>query len=145
MEELSSELKKVLADTFAFALKAQNFHWNVEGQNFLQFHKFFGKLYEDSYEAADAIAEHIRTLNAYAPGSFSRFKDLTSIQDEINVPSAMSMVIKLTDDNAKVISILTSAMKIADKIDKANISDFLQSRIDIHEKHGWMLRAISKA
>ena len=145
MNELSEELKKALADTFAFALKSQNFHWNVEGPNFVQLHGFFGDLYEDAFGAVDAIAEHIRTLNAYAPGSFSRFKDLTSIQDEVNVPSAMSMVVKLTDDNAKVISTLTSAMKIADKNGKANISNFLQDRIDTHEKHGWMLRATSKA
>ena len=145
MDELSTELKKVLADTFAFYLKAHNFHWNVEGPNFVQLHDFFGDLYTDAFGAVDLIAEHIRTLNSYAPGSFSRFKDLTSIQDEVNIPGAMSMVVKLNDDNNKVISILTSAMKIADKTGKANISNFLQDRIDTHEKHGWMLRAISKA
>ena len=144
MNELTEALKKALADTFAFYLKAHNFHWNVEGANFSEYHAFFDTLYNDAWGAVDSIAEHIRTLDSYAPGSFSRFSELSRIKDEVNIPSAMSMMTKLESDNRIVIETLTTAMKAADKAGKANISNFLQDRIDAHEKHGWMLRAISK-
>lgn len=144
MNELTEALKKALADTFAFYLKAHNFHWNVEGPNFAEYHAFFEGIYSDAWGAVDSIAEHIRTLDAYAPGSFSRYSDLSRIKDEVNIPSAASMVSKLEADNKIVIEGLTTAMKEADKVGKIGISNFLQDRIDIHEKHGWMLRAISK-
>jgi len=144
MNELSEALKKALADTFAFYLKAHNFHWNVEGPSFAEHHAFFEGIYTDAWGAVDAIAEHIRTLDAYAPGSFSRFTDLSRIKDEVNIPSAASMLTKLESDNRIVIETLTTAMKAADKVGKANISNFLQDRIDAHEKNGWMLRAFSK-
>jgi starvation-inducible DNA-binding protein len=144
MNELSEALKKALADTFAFYLKAHNFHWNVEGPNFNDYHAFFGVLYNDAWGAVDLIAEHIRTLDSYVPGSFSRYADLARVKDEVNIPSAASMMTKLEADNRIVIESLTTAMKAAEKIGKVGISNFLQDRIDAHEKHGWMLRAISK-
>lgn len=144
MNELSEALKKALADTFAFYLKAHNFHWNVEGPNFNDYHAFFGVLYNDAWGAVDLIAEHIRTLDSYVPGSFSRYADLARVKDEVNIPSAASMMTKLEADNRIVIESLTTAMKAAEKLGKVGISNFLQDRIDAHEKHGWMLRAISK-
>lgn len=143
--ELAEQLKKALADTFAFYLKAHNYHWNVEGPNFPQYHSLLDGIYNDAWGAVDAIAEHLRTLDSYAPGSLSRFAALTTIEDELNIPNAATMIKKIEADNQKVINTLTDAMKAADTAGKANISNFLQDRIDSHEKHGWMLRSIIKA
>lgn len=142
--KLEEELKVVLADTFAFYLKAHNFHWNVEGSNFSEYHSFFDALYNDAWGAVDAIAEHIRTLDSYVPGSFSRFKQLSTIEDETKIPTAINMLKKIEADNKKVIASLTSAYEAAEKEKKIGISNFLQDRVDIHEKHGWMLRAFIK-
>lgn len=145
MEELHEKMKEVLADSFAFYLKAHYFHWNVEGPNFVQYHDFFGELYNEVWSAVDSIAEHIRAINAYAPGSFTRYMTLTSIEDEVNIPSPMSMITKLLDDNNKVISCLRAAYTEAEKAGELGLANFLQDRMDIHAKHGWMLRALSKA
>ena len=77
MDELIEQMKVTLASTFSFYLKAHNFHWNVEGANFPQFHSFFEGIYTDAWGAVDVIAEHLRTLDAYAPGSLSRFGELS--------------------------------------------------------------------
>lgn len=142
---LVDDLKNALADTFAYYLKAHNYHWNIESPHFSSYHSLLDDIYNDAWGAVDAIAEHIRTLDAYAPGSFSRFAALTSIEDEVNIPDAISMLRKIEADNRKVIASLTTAMKSADEAGKANISNFLQDRIDSHEKFGWMLRATVKA
>jgi starvation-inducible DNA-binding protein len=145
MDELIEQMKVSLASTFAFYLKAHNFHWNVEGSNFPQYHKFFNKIYNDAFEAVDGLAEHLRTLGSYAPGSFARYSELSIVKDEVNIPSAMSMISKLIDDNQAMIDQLTKTQALAEKSKKMGLANYLQDRIDAHEKHGWMLRSTAKA
>lgn len=141
---LADDMKVALADTFAFYLKTHNYHWNVEGPNFSEYHSFLNGLYDEVWAAVDAIAEHIRTLDVYVPGSFSRFKELSTIEDETKIPNAATMMSRLEADNRKVIASLTTAQKSAEEAGKIGIANFFQDRIDIHEKHGWMLRSFSK-
>lgn len=145
MEELVEKMKVVLADSYAFVIKASNYHWNVEGPNFPQYHELFGNLYEEVDGSIDSTAEHIRALDAYSPGSLSRFKELATIEDELNVPEAREMIVRLLGDNTKIINTLTEAFKAAEAANEVGLSNYLQDRIDIHKKHGWMLRATSKA
>ena len=144
MDDLIEEMKVSLASTFAFYLKAHNFHWNVEGAGFPQYHSFFEGIYTDAWGAVDGIAEHLRTLEAYAPASLSRYTELSIVKDELNIPNAMNMMVKLRDDNAKIIVQLTKTQGEAEKNKKMGLANFLQDRIDAHEKHGWMLRSITK-
>lgn len=144
MSDLGNKLKVVLADSFVFYLKAHNYHWNVEGPSFSDYHAFFGELYAEVWGAVDLVAEHIRTLDEYAPGSFKRFSELSNIEDELNIPNAMIMFKRLEEDNEKILVSLKAAHKAAEAADKRGIVNFLEDRIDIHEKHGWMLRAHTK-
>lgn len=141
---LALQLKKALADTFAFYLKAQNFHWNIEGSNFPQYHSFLGNLYQEVYGSVDALAELIRTLDEYAPGSLTRFKELTSLEETDIIPDSRTMMSILSTDNSKVRLTLLLAYKTAEDMGEVGIANFLQDRIQAHEKHGWMLRAINK-
>lgn len=141
---LADDMKTALADTFAFYLKTHNYHWNVEGPNFSEYHAFLNGLYDEVWLAVDAIAEHIRTLDTYVPGSFGRFKELSSIEDELKIPNALTMMSRLEADNKKVIASLTKAQKAAEEAGKVGIANFFQDRIDTHEKHGWQLRAFTK-
>ena len=145
METLQEIMKKVLADTFALYLKAHNYHWNVEGSNFPQYHEFFGNLYEELHGAVDPIAEQIRALDTYAPGSMTRFMELTDIEDELAVPAGVEMARRLMTDNERVLATLNIAFKLADTMDKQGLADFIAGRIDIHSKHGWMLRTSAKS
>lgn len=145
MDELIEQMKVTLASTFAFYLKAHNFHWNVEGSNFPQYHSFLDGVYNEVWGAVDSIAEHLRTLDSYAPGSLSRFVELSLIKDEINIPSAIAMMTKLTVDNGTMIEQLNKTQALAEQNRKMGLANFLQDRIDAHEKHGWMLRSIIKA
>jgi starvation-inducible DNA-binding protein len=144
MEQLVESLKKVQATSFAFYLKAHNYHWNVEGHSFSEYHAFLGDLYAEVWGAVDAIAEHIRTLDAYVPGSFIRFQQLSSIEDEQSVPSGRAMMTRLLADNQRVLDDLMSAHAAAEAAGKRGIVNFLEDRIDAHDKHGWMLRSFTK-
>ena len=139
---LIQSLKEVLADTFAMYLKTHNFHWNVTGPDFPQYHSFLDGLYNELWLATDAIAEHIRAADGYAPGSFTRFKELSAIQDELNIPSASVMMAKLLADNAIVMATIKKAYDEAEAEGMIGLSNFLQDRMDIHAKHRWMLKSI---
>ena len=144
MEELVNKMKVVLASSFAFYLKAHNYHWNVEGVNFPQYHEFFGNLYEEVHSAVDKIAEEIRALDAYAPGSLKRFSELSTIMDETSVPSAVIMCQRLAKDNDSLLIDLELTYNEAERTKQLGLANFLQDRIDAHKKHGWMLRSIQK-
>ena len=145
MDDLIQEMKVSLASTFAFYLKAHGFHWNVEGPNFPQYHEFLGNIWEETFGAVDPLAEHLRALDAYAPASLARYTELSIVKDELNIPSAISMMTKLESDNASIIDQLTKTQGLAESNKKMGLANFLQDRIDAHEKHGWMLRSITKA
>ena len=141
MEQLLDKMKILLATNFAFYLKLHFFHWNVTGPNFPQYHKFFQKLYEELWEASDDIAEHIRALKGFAPGSFNRFNDMSLIKDQIDVVPAEQMISIALYDNDKVLQVLTDAYKLAEQNAELGLSNFLQDRIDKHKKIGWILRS----
>lgn len=144
METMIDLLKKTLADTFTLYLKAHSFHWNVEGPNFPQYHEFFGDLYEELHSAIDPIAEEIRALNSYAPGSMARFLEMTEIREQTIIPSAIAMATELLNDNEIVLEDLKVAFEVAEEFKLHGLSDFISGRIDIHNKHAWMLRSITK-
>lgn len=141
---LADLLKKSLADTFAFYLKTQYYHWNVEGADFYQYHELFGDIYEEVHGSVDMLAEQIRTLDEYAPGSLTRFKELTTIAEDTTIPSSTSMARNLMNENQKVLVSLIAAYEQAESDGKLGISNFLQDRIQAHRKHEWFLRASIK-
>ena len=142
---MGNALKVVLADSFTFMLKSWGFHWNVEGPDFAQYHAFLGDLYTEVQGAIDPIAEHIRTLDEYSPADFDRYKELSNIRTTTSIPEARSMLSTLLEDNEKLIKSISDGIKEAG-IDPAHkgIENFLQDRLDIHQKHGWMLRSLTK-
>ncbi len=144
MDELVQALKTVLANEYAFALKAQNFHWNVEGPDFKQYHGLFADIYEEVYGSVDTIAERVRTLGAYAPGSFSRFSQLSEIEDQVEIPTARSMIQKLVDDTVIVLDSIVRCYALAEQTGNHGLSNLMAERQDAHDKHLWMLTATLK-
>ena len=143
-ELLIEKMKAYHATNFAFYLKTHFFHWNVEGPNFPQYHKFFQKLYQDVFEAADNIAEHIRALESYAPGSFTRLSAMSMIADQIDPIPAPDMFLMLMGDNIKLMAMIAELDRMANDAGEVGLSNFLQARHEIHKKHQWMMRATSK-
>lgn len=141
---LADDLKTLLATEYAFVIKAQFFHWNVEGPDFAQYHKFFGKLYEEVYGAIDPTAEYIRILDEYTPGSFERFSELSQIQGQTKVPRARLMFTELLADNQTMIDLLNRCFESAANEKQEGIANFIAERIDAHGKHGWMLKSFLK-
>jgi starvation-inducible DNA-binding protein len=142
---LVDDLKVLLATQYAFVIKAQLFHWNVEGPDFAQMHKFFGKIYDEVYEnAIDSTAEYIRILDDYTPGSFERFQELSLIPGQTKIPRSRLMIQELLADSQTLIDHLNQCFSAADSENQQGIADFVAGRIDAMGKHRWMLRSFLK-
>jgi len=147
MEELINQMKITLADVYAFYIKAQNFHWNVEGSNFAEMHGFFEKIYEDVFGSADDIAEFIRTLNAYAPFGLYSLTQYATISDSDMVVGGTDvrlMVLELRASNTSVLESLQAVYRLAEMNNEIGLSNFIQDRIHAHRKHQWMLDSYLK-
>jgi starvation-inducible DNA-binding protein len=141
--ELIEKLKVITATAFSLYLKAHNYHWNVTGPNFGEYHEFFSDYYTAVHASIDLYAEHIRILDSFAPGSLKRFSELTLISDEVAVPSPKFMFIRLASDNMLFLEELRSVGNLADEQNERGLVATLETQIQYHEKMQWMLKAYS--
>jgi starvation-inducible DNA-binding protein len=139
--ELIDNMKTVLADTFTMYIKAHGYHWNVIGSDFPQLHEFFQDLYEELHGATDDIAEQIRQIDAFAPGTLQRMKELSGVAEDDKIPVAANMITNLITANEVLLTALMVAYKQADTDEEFGLANFLQDRMMAHKKHGWMLKA----
>ena len=144
MEQLIQQMKVILGTNFALYLKSHNFHWNIEGPNFNDYHTFLAALYTAVWGNTDLIAEKIRMLGSYAPGSMERFLELSDIEEATTVPDAMTMLRTLSSDNDRFIFHVRAGIAAADQANEPAISNFLQEILDQHQKHAWMLKSLTK-
>lgn len=144
MEELVQALKIVLANHYAYSLKAQNFHWNVEGPDFYQYHGLFESIYSEVYGSIDVIAERVRTIGAYTPGSFRRYSELSQVEDQVEIPNAPSMLQKLLADIQVIQSSIKICYDLAEQSGNHGLSNLMAERQDAFAKHAWMLTATLK-
>ena len=144
MEQLIEQLKVILGTNFALYLKSHGFHWNIEGANFPQYHDFLNGFYNEVWNQNDSIAEHIRQLDSYAPGSLERMLELADLEESQNIPIALAMMTELKRDNDRFIVHLRAGIVAAEQADEPAIGNFLQELLGAHQKKAWMLRSIIK-
>lgn len=141
---LSDNLKVLLASTQSFAIKTQNFHWNVEGSNFPQYHAFFDTLYGDVSDTIDKIAEYIRILGHYTPGSLTRYAELSIIQDQIKIPRAQLMFVESLQDCEKMSELVVAMFDEATNERQQGIANYMAELQDLYGKKAWFIRSILK-
>ena len=137
-------LKTAFASEYAFAIKSQNFHWNVEGASFPQLHSLFERIYNEVYDSIDTFAEQLRALQVYTPASLQKFSMLSAVKDENEVPDTHGMLSELLADSDKMAEIFRITFDMAEQNGDHGLSNFFADRQDAHNKHSWMLRSLLK-
>lgn len=141
-KKIADGLSRLLADTYTLYLKTHNYHWNVEGPMFQTLHTMFETQYTELALAVDLIAERIRALGHYAPGSYAQYAKLSSIKEETGVPTAQEMIKDLTKGNEAVSKTARELFPVVDKSSDEPTADLLTQRMQTHEKTAWMLRSL---
>jgi starvation-inducible DNA-binding protein len=135
-------LSSLLADTYTLYLKTHNYHWNVTGPMFTTLHLMFEQQYNELALAVDLVAERIRALGVYAPGSYSAFAELSSIEEAKEVLGAEDMIRDLVADNEAVARTARAIFLIVEAAHDEPTADLLTQRLQVHEKTAWMLRSL---
>ena len=141
-QAISDGLGRLLADSYTLYLKTHNYHWNVTGPLFSTLHTMFEEQYTELATAVDEIAERIRALGFPAPGSYRRFSELTSIQEENGVPDAREMIRQLVIGQETVVRTARAIFPAVEAVNDEPTADLLTQRMQIHEKNAWMLRSM---
>ena len=141
---IAQGLSRLLADTYVVYLKTHNFHWNVEGPMFQTLHQMFMDQYTETWNAIDLVAERIRSLGHYAPGTYAEYNKLARIKETPGVPKAEQMVRLLIEGQEAIVKTAREVLPIAEKADDQPTLDLLTQRMQIHDKNAWMLRSLLK-
>jgi starvation-inducible DNA-binding protein len=140
--EIAEGLSKLLADSYSLYLKTHNYHWNVTGPMFQTLHLMFETQYNELALAVDLIAERIRALGAYAPGSYGEFAKLSSIPEDEDRPNATEMIKRLVKGQESVARTARSIYPVVERANDEPTADLLTQRLQVHEKTAWMLRSL---
>jgi starvation-inducible DNA-binding protein len=141
-KEIADGLSHLLADTYTLYLKTHNFHWNVTGPMFNTLHLMFETQYNELALAVDLIAERIRALGEFAPGSYAAYAKLSVIKEANGVPGANDMIKELVEGQEAVARTARAMFPIVDRASDEPTADLLTQRLQIHEKTAWMLRSM---
>lgn len=144
-EKIAAGLKVLLADSYTLYLQTHNFHWNVTGPQFRELHLMFEEHYTELATAVDEIAERIRTLDVFAPGTYKAFASLSNIKEIEDIPPAEEMIEILTQGHEQVVKTCREVLKTAQKEEDESSAALVSDRMRIHEKTAWMLRALKAA
>jgi starvation-inducible DNA-binding protein len=139
---IANGLKKLLADTYTLYQKTHGYHWNVTGPMFQTLHLMFMTQYTELWNSIDLIAERIRSLGDFAPGTYTEFGKLTSIKEDKSVPAATDMIKNLVEGHEETIRTARGILPAAEKGNDQATIDLITQRLDVHEKTAWMLRAL---
>ncbi len=141
-KEIADGLSRLLADSYTLYLKTHNYHWNVTGPMFQTLHTMFEEQYTELATAIDEIAERIRSLGEFAPGSLKSFSQLTAVEEETGNPPAETMVKRLVAAHETVVKTTRSIVPVAEGANDESTLDLLTQRLQVHEKTAWMLRSL---
>ena len=141
MEQLIAQLRMLLADNIALKFKAHGYHWNVESDDFKQFHDFFAGIYEDFDGATDEYAEWLRMLKAYAPYRLADFFDMSTVGEPILVGDPEPMLEDLYAEIEKHIENLVVAGELANANKQFGLANFFADRQTASQKFCWQIRA----
>lgn len=134
------DLRRILAETFALAVKTHGAHWNVRGPGFFRLHAAFEAQYQELYLAADDLAERIRALGEEAPSSLRQLTELSNDSEPLRGTDE-AMVRTLRDDHRRLAQSLRAAITVTQEAGDEPTADLLIGRARAHDKTAWMLTA----
>lgn len=134
-------LSTLLANSYTLYTKTHNYHWNVTGPMFTTLHTLFETQYTELALAVDEVAERIRSLGAFAPGSYTAFMTLATVKEESGQPDAKTMIANLVADQERVSESARRVIEAAEAVRDQATADLATRRLDVHEKNAWMLRS----
>ncbi|MCI5049906.1 MAG: DNA starvation/stationary phase protection protein [Rickettsiales bacterium] len=141
--EVATALSTFLATTYTLYMQTLYYHWNVVGKQFISLHELFENHYEDLHKAGDALAERIRALGHFCPGTYKEFSEMSAIEEVVDLPKdAEEMVSILLSHHEKASVEARHVLRTAEQAGDEVTVDMMVSRMTFHDEAAWMLRSL---
>jgi starvation-inducible DNA-binding protein len=143
VEEISSNLRRLLADVFALYVKTKNFHWHISGRHFRDYHLLLDEQATQIFAITDTIAERARKIGGTTIRSISDIAKSQRLKDnnKENV-SAQEMIRELCDDNQQLTRSLRATHEVCDRHNDVATASLIEVWIDESERRTWFLAEI---
>ena len=143
LKEVATLLNTLLADEYLLYTKTRNAHWNIQGKNFIELHKFFESQYDNLDIIIDDTAERVRALGHFALGSLKNFLQVARLSEQNDDFTDQDHIIQtLLEDHESIIRSLRRDITIVgEEFKDPGNADFMTGLMEQHEKMAWMLRS----
>jgi starvation-inducible DNA-binding protein len=145
VEEISSNLRRLLADVFALYLKTKNFHWHISGRHFRDYHLLLDEQATQIFAMTDEIAERARKIGGTTIRSISDIARHQRLKDNNKEGvSPREMIGELCEDNQQLTRSLRSTHEICDRYNDVATASLIENWIDETERRTWFLSEITR-
>jgi len=142
-EEISAELRRLLADVFALYLKTKNFHWHISGRHFRDYHLLLDEHAEQVFGMTDDIAERARKIGGDTLRSIGDIAKHQRLKDNDKTSlSPKDMLTELHLDNRELTRFLRVAHELCEKHNDVATASLIENWIDETERRTWFLSEI---
>ena len=143
VEEISSQLRRLLADVFALYLKTKNFHWHMRGHHFRDYHLLLDEQGEQIFAMTDPIAERARKLGGRTLRSIGEISREQRLRDsDRDSLSAEEMLSELRTDNRELTRFLRLAHEVCERYNDVATGSLIEVWIDETERRAWFLAEV---
>jgi starvation-inducible DNA-binding protein len=143
VEEITSNLRRLLADVFALYVKTKNFHWHMTGQHFRDYHLLLDEQATQIFAMTDTIAERARKIGGTTIRSISDIAKNQRLKDNNKETVApLEMISELCDDNQQLTRTLRAVHEICDHHNDVATASLIEVWIDETERRTWFLAEI---
>src|SRR5207344_2290029 len=146
VEEISSNLRRLLADVFALYLKTKNFHWHMSGQHVRDYHLLLDEQATQIFAMTDDIAERARKIGGTTIRSISDIAKNQRLKDNNKEGvSPQEMIGEICDDNHQLTRSLRATHEVCDRYNDVATASLIEVWIDENERRTWFLAEIAQA
>ena len=146
VEEITSNLRRLLADVFALYVKTKNFHWHISGRHFRDYHLLLDEQATEIFAITDTIAERARKIGGTTIRSISDIAKNQRLKDNNKEGvSAMEMISELCGDNQQLTRSLRATHEVCDRHNDVATASLIEVWIDESERRTWFLAEIAQA
>lgn len=144
VEEISSNLRRMLADVFALYVKTKNFHWHVSGRHFRDYNLLLDEQATQIFAMTDTIAERARKIGGTTIRSIGDIARNQRLKDNNKEGvSPQEMIAELCEDNQQLTRSLRAVHEVCDKHNDVATASLIEVWIDESEQRTWFLSEIS--
>ena len=146
VEEITSNLRRLLADVFALYVKTKNFHWHISGRHFRDYHLLLDEQATEIFAITDTIAERARKIGGTTIRSISDIAKNQRLKDNNKEGvTAMEMISELCGDNQQLTRSLRATHEVCDRHNDVATASLIEVWIDESERRTWFLAEIAQA